>query len=70
MSNHEHSRQHHSSDRQDGAATSPKKHRAWFLLAVVLMLIGMAAYVITLDDSMEPEGGANSVLPSSMPAAP
>jgi hypothetical protein len=54
---HEHGHGHHK--------PGWKPHRDWRVWAVALMLLAMAVYVLTLDESIWPGGGGPEV-----PAAP
>ena len=45
----------------------PKKkiHHDWRFWAVVLMLVGMAVYVVTFDESLEPGGQEQEEVPAA-----
>jgi hypothetical protein len=47
---HSHSKSH--SQEKSGLA----QHGPWFVAAVVLMLVGIAIYVFTMDESIQPDG--------------
>ncbi len=66
MSHHHHHHDHHQT------ADHPKKklHQDWrFIVAVVLMLIAIATYIMTMDDRMLP-GRAPANPPATAPANP
>jgi hypothetical protein len=73
MNKHSHENDHQHSDRrghEDGHGTkhehrSPgwRPHRDWRVWAVVLMLVAMAVYVLSLDDSIWP-GGVGPAVPA------
>lgn len=49
---HEHEHKHEHPPRR-------KPHQDWrVLVAVALALVGMAVYVLSMDESLQPEGGA------------
>jgi hypothetical protein len=63
MTDHHHGSHHHHGD----APASKPFHKDWRLwLAVILMLIGMGAYIVSLDESNPPGGPPQQ----PMPAAP
>jgi len=68
MNKHSHEHQHpgsHGHEQQKHASSGWKPHRDWRVWAVVLMLVAMAVYVLTLDESIWPGGDGPAV-----PAAP
>lgn len=54
MSRHQHHphKKHHS--QQESARPNPYRPSKWLVIGVILMLIAMAAYVLTLDESVVP----------------
>lgn len=50
MSRHQH--HHHNEHRHHEAKPKPFHRSKWFIIAVVLMLIGMIVYVLTMDESV------------------
>lgn len=51
MSRHQH--HHHNKDSQQEPRAKPF-HRSWlFIVAVILMLIGIVAYVLSIDESVD-----------------
>lgn len=51
MSRHQH--HHHNKDSHSETRVKPF-HRSWlFIVAVILMLIGIAAYVLSIDESVD-----------------
>ena len=51
-------RDHHK-DHHDPGGNPPgwQRHSKWFVVAVVLMLIGMFVYVATLEEEVQPPNG-------------
>lgn len=62
---HQHKDHHHNPEHVD--KRSPiQKHGKWFVLAIVLMLIGMVVYVVSDDESLVPAGdGPGEVVPAA-----
>ena len=60
MSRHQHHHHHHGPQEQSGTGNRGVFFRdKRFVVAVILMLIGIMVYVMTMDESEEPaEGGA------------
>ena len=68
MNKHSRKQQHaapHGHEHKKHASATWKPHRDWRVWAVALMLLAMAVYVLTLDESIWPGGGGQPV-----PAAP
>ena len=61
---HKHSDAHGHEHRQGKHHAGWKPHRDWRVWAVVLMLVAMAVYVLTLDESIWP-GGAGPAAPAA-----
>jgi hypothetical protein len=64
--NHDHGHHgHHNDQHSHSKANAPwRPHHDWrFWAAVVLMLAGMAAYVLSMDESLRP-GGVKPAQPS------
>ena len=60
MSKHEHDRHHNHSGGKRGVH---KDWRAW--VAVVLMLAAIVVYVLTMDESLTPEGNDQGAVPAA-----
>lgn len=55
---HHHHHHHRKSSQQESSGPTPFFRKRWvFVVAVILMLIAMAVYVLTLDDSTVEEPG-------------
>ncbi len=52
MSRHQH--HHHNPHHQSEARPQPFHRSKWFIIAVILMFIGMIVYVLTMDESVVP----------------
>jgi hypothetical protein len=68
MNKHSHENEHrgsHGYEHQKHASAGWRPHRDWRVWAVALMLVAMATYVLTLNESFWPGGDAPAV-----PAAP
>ena len=63
----QHGKSHHANHRDDDDWNSPtevrrqKRMRSMMIVAVVLMLLGLAAYVLTNDESTVPGEGGETV---------
>ena len=65
MSRHQH--HHHNPHRHQDAKPKPFHRNKWFIIAVILMLIGMFIYVLTMDESVVPISADPAV---TTPASP
>ena len=70
-----HSREHkhaaeHGHEHKKYASAGWKPHRDWRVWAVALMLLAMAVYVLTLDESIWPGGDGPAVPAARVPADP
>jgi hypothetical protein len=64
--NHDHGHHDHHHDQHSHAKAPWRPHHDWrFWVAVALMLAGMAAYVLSMDESLRPGGPK-----PAQPAAP
>lgn len=64
MNQHGHSHSDHKN--HNHPPTGMKKHSKWLVLAVVLMLVGMAIYVMSDDEALVPAGdGPGEVVPAA-----
>jgi len=62
---HSHSHPHHDHQEPKGPWWT-QVHRDWrFWTALILMIVAMAAYVLTLDESMRPGGGVQQQTPAA-----
>jgi hypothetical protein len=62
-----HGKSSHHHDHAHSHKTPVQRHGKWFVLAVVLMIAGMAIYVMTMEEEIEPGGGQPRV-PAEAPA--
>ncbi len=57
--NHDH--KHTNSHNHQKAASGSGIHRDWRFWGVIAMLVAIALYVMTMDESLEPEGDGQQV---------
>jgi hypothetical protein len=67
-SEHQHSDPHGHDHGHKHRSAGWKPHRDWRVWAVALMLLAMAVYVLTLDESIWPGGGGPAVPVAPAPA--
>ena len=59
---HGKSSQHH--DHGHSHKTPIQRHGKWFVLAVVLMVVGMFIYVASMDEEIQPVGDGQENVPA------
>ena len=64
---HKHGHGHHAHPAGHGRKALHKDWRAW--VVVGLMLAAMAAYVLSMDESLQPVGPAGAPMPAAPPPA-
>ena len=65
MSQH-HGKPSHEHKHGHSHKTPIQRHGKWFVLAVVLMIVGMVIYVVSMDEEIQPGGGDQ--VPADAPA--
>ena len=63
---HGKSSKHH--DHGHSHKTPIQRHGKWFVVAVVLMIIGMFAYVASMEEEIQPEDDGQQRVPADAPA--
>lgn len=59
--------EHHHSHEHPPARRGMQRHHLLMIVGVVLMLLAMAGYILSLDESIDPEGDGEPV-PAMAPA--
>lgn len=63
---HEHNHDHHGHHNHQTHPKQPRRiHHDWRFWAVILMLVGMAVYVMTNDEELEPGGAVGPAVPAA-----
>ena len=67
MSGH-HGKSSHHHEHGHSHKTPIQRHGKWFVVAVVLMIVGMVIYVVSMDEEIQPDGDGQPRVPADAPA--
>jgi len=65
MTQHHDSHKHHHAGHEHAHPAPANKNKIWVIIAIILMLVAMVAYIMSGDEAIEPEGKMQEEVPAA-----